>query len=74
MIKEPEQILTVGDLKRELQNWSDSTEITFGGTMAGAELVFYRFKKRDDKLLHIELNEEFPGPSVYRVTIPDEGR
>lgn len=66
------QILTVGQLKRELQKWSDDTEITFGETMAGAELNFYRFKKRDDKLLHIELNEDFPGPGKYTVTIPDE--
>lgn len=73
-MKDEPQILTVSDLKRELQKWSDDTEITFGGTMAGAELVFYRFKERDAKLLHIELNEEFPGPGTYRVTIPDDGR
>ncbi|MGL3210929.1 hypothetical protein [Bradyrhizobium sp. BR 1433] len=54
----PEQVLTVGDLKRELAKWSDETEIDFGATEARTPLVFYRFKKRGDKLLQIELNEE----------------
>ena len=53
-----EQVLTVGDLKKELQHWTDDTEIDFGTTEAGTSLVFYRFKKRDDKLLQIELNED----------------
>ncbi len=64
-----ESALTVGDLKRELKNWSDDSEIVFGGTMAGAELTFFRFKSRDEKVLQIELNEEFLGPGTYKVTI-----
>ncbi|MCW2323250.1 hypothetical protein AB7M70_000982 [Bradyrhizobium japonicum] len=54
----PEQVLTVGELKRELLKWSDDTEIDFGATEAGTALIFYRFKKRGDRLLQIELNED----------------
>lgn len=71
MQNDAEQTLTVGDLKRELQNWTDDTEIVFGGTLAGADLSFYRFKMRGEKVLQIELNENFPGPGTYSVTIPE---
>jgi len=50
--------LTVRELKRELTKWSDDTEIVFGGTPAGAELVFSRFTSHGEKILQIELIEE----------------
>ena len=56
-----EQTLTVALLKRELDNWSDDTEIDFGVTMSGSPLTFYRFKKRDEKILQIELNDAAGG-------------
>lgn len=49
--------LTVGDLRNAIAYVDDSVEITFGGTLAGAALEFYRFKWRGDDLLQIELNE-----------------
>ena len=51
------QTLTVAQLKRELEHWSDDTEIDFGVTMAGSPLTFYRFMKRDEKVLQIELSD-----------------
>ena len=49
--------LTVGDIRNAIAFVDDSVEITFGGTIAGAALEFYRFKWRGDDLLQIELNE-----------------
>jgi len=49
--------LTVKDIRDAINGVSDDTEITFGSTLAGKELLFYRFKWRGDKLLQIELNE-----------------
>ena len=65
-------MFTVKDLREELAGLPDDTEITFGSTVAAVPLVFYRFKMRGDKLLQIELNEDFPMPGVYKVTV-DEG-
>lgn len=53
------QPLTVGELKEGLADVADDVEIDFGGTLAGRKLLFYRFKWRGDKLLQIELNEDF---------------
>lgn len=50
--------LTVKELKYELSAWSDDTEITFGGTLSGHSLVFLRFKRRGEKLLHIDVVED----------------
>jgi hypothetical protein len=50
--------LTVRELKRGLTKWTDDTEIVFGGTPTGAELVFSHFTSRGEKILHIELIEE----------------
>jgi len=52
-----EMPLTVGDIRDAIDGLSDDVEIYFGSTMAGKELKFYRFKKRGEKLLQIELNE-----------------
>lgn len=52
-----ENTLTVAELKRQLAGWSDDTKIDFGCTLTGTPLVFYRFKKRGEKSLQIELNE-----------------
>jgi len=49
--------LTVREIRKEIQNLPDDIEIDFGQTLAGKPLVFYRFKRRDEKVLHIELNE-----------------
>jgi hypothetical protein len=49
--------LTVGDLRNAIAYVDDAVEITFGGTLAGASLEFYRFKWRGEDLLQIELNE-----------------
>lgn len=50
--------LTVGELKHELSAWSDDSEITFGSNIHGDPLVFLRFKRRGDKLLHIDVVED----------------
>lgn len=52
--------LTVGDIRNAIHDLDNDVEITFGSTMAGLELAFYRFKWRGDKLLQIELNEKEP--------------
>lgn len=64
--------LTVGQLVDDLLLFGRDCEITFGSTMAGAELVFYRTKRRGENLVQIELNEDFPEPGTYSVTIPKE--
>lgn len=50
--------LTVGEMRNAISGVADDVEITFGGTLAGKALTFYRWKWRGDKLLQIELNEE----------------
>lgn len=50
--------LTVGELREELSAWPDDAQITFGGTLAGHSLVFLRFKRRGEKLLHIDVVED----------------
>ncbi|HXO70407.1 MAG TPA: hypothetical protein VN838_15700 [Bradyrhizobium sp.] len=54
--------LTVKDMREAIAGLPDDVEFMFGSTMAGDELVFYRFKWRDQKqkLLQIELNELSP--------------
>jgi len=49
--------ITVWELKEKLQGYPDDTEITFGSTIAGVPLIFYRVKSRGDDLVQIELNE-----------------
>lgn len=52
------KVLTVGELRKFLENQSFDTEITFGSSKYRKRpLIFYRFKKRGDNLLQIELNE-----------------
>jgi hypothetical protein len=65
--------LTVGDVRDAIHDLDYDVEIIFGGTMLGANLSFCRFKWRGDKLLQMELNEDFPGPGKYSITIPDDG-
>jgi hypothetical protein len=50
--------LTARELRNELTKWSDDTEIVFGGTSTGAELVFSGFTSHGEKILQIELIEE----------------
>lgn len=49
--------ITLGDLKERLAGYPDDMQISFGATLAGAILVFYRVKQRGPKHLQIELNE-----------------
>jgi hypothetical protein len=50
--------LTVGDIRDAIHGLPRDVEIDFGSTEAGVPLIFYRFKWRGEKLLHIELNED----------------
>jgi hypothetical protein len=52
---------TVGDLRNAIHGLDNDVEIIFGGTLAGGNLTFYRFKWRGDNLLQIELNEQSGG-------------
>jgi len=51
------QTLTVGAIREAIRGVADDVEITFGETLNGVPLHFYRFKWRDEKLLQFELNE-----------------
>ena len=61
---EDRAILSVADLKRELANWSDDTEVIFcvslGDRVVSDDLCFNRFKGRGEKLLQIQLYEDTP--------------
>lgn len=50
-----EQRITVGQLKRHLEGYEDSDELSFSG------LDFYRLKRRGPGLVQVEFNQ-----SVYR--------
>lgn len=63
---------TVGDLRNAIHDLDNDVEIIFGATMVGAELSFYRFKQRGDNLLQMELNEFFPEPGKYSITVGEE--
>ena len=53
-----EKRLKVGELRRYLSDLPHDMEITFGSSKwSKRPLMFYRFKKRGENLLHIELNE-----------------
>lgn len=65
--------LTVQDIRDAIEGLDGDVEITFGSTVAAVPLVFYRFKWRGDKLLSIELNEEFPEPGTYTVIVSEDG-
>ncbi|PRZ41442.1 hypothetical protein [Tritonibacter scottomollicae] len=58
MISSTDQPLTVGDIRDAIAYVDDDVEISFGSTLAGDVLRFYRFKWRGDMLLQMELNEE----------------
>lgn len=49
--------ITVGELRAMLREFRDDVEITFGATLDGTPLEFYRVKPRGDDLVQIELNE-----------------
>jgi hypothetical protein len=50
--------LTVQDIRDAIRGLPGDVEITFGSTVSGTPLIFYRFKWRGEKLLQIELNED----------------
>src|ERR1700753_309884 len=54
---EEEHRITVGELREQLNGYSDDTEITFGCALDAVPLIFYRVKTRGEKLVQIELNE-----------------
>ena len=59
---EPVPILTVGDLKSELNRWSDETPVTFYSPLREQEFRFYRYRPGDSVLV-LEINE-FPETSA----------
>ena len=67
--------LTVGNLKKMIEDLDSSMEISFGSTKYSSRpLKFYRFKKRGHNLLDIELNEiEYENPEFQeqdtRITV-----
>ena len=65
--------LTVGDIRNAIHDLDNDVAITFGSTIAGVPLSFYRFKWRGDKLLQFELNEDFPEPGTYSVVYLKDG-
>jgi hypothetical protein len=53
--------LTVGELNKHVADLPSDMEITFGSSKHSKRpLIFYRFKRRGDNLLQIELNELDP--------------
>ena len=53
--------LTIGKLKKQIENLSSNMEVTFGSSKHSKRpLIFYRFKFRGDDLLQIELSELNP--------------
>jgi hypothetical protein len=64
--------LTLGQLRRDLAEYPDDAEVVFGGTVLGSELKFYRVKGRGEKVVQIELNEEFPHAGTFSVTVPED--
>ncbi|WP_432347916.1 hypothetical protein WMC41_09910 [Shinella yambaruensis] len=56
--------ITVGELRAMLREYRDHVEITFGATLNGTPLEFYRVKSRGDDLVQIELNERPPEDEV----------
>lgn len=57
--------MTVGELRDRLKGYSDETEITFGSNIFGVPIIFYRFKRRGENLLQIELSEDYTVKGVY---------
>lgn len=55
------QDISVGELRQFLKNEDPAKEITFGSSKFRMRpMIFYRFKKVSDQLLHIELSEIDP--------------
>jgi hypothetical protein len=61
-VNDEDRRITVGRLREELSGYRATDEITFGCTMNGDPLVFYRVKRRGPDLAQIELNELMPEP------------
>lgn len=53
------RLMTVADLRRQLEVFDDDAEVFFGGTEDALE--FYRLKLRGEKLLQFEFSQQ-----VYR--------
>jgi hypothetical protein len=56
-VEDEPYVLTVGAIREAIRGVADDVEITFGETLNGVPLRFYRFKWRGEKLLQFELNE-----------------
>ena len=50
--------ITVGDIRNALAYIDDNVKVSFGGTLEGIPLKFYRFKWRGENLFQFELNED----------------
>ena len=44
--READYRITLGELREVLRGYPDSAEVTFGSTMAGVPLIFFRVKHR----------------------------
>ena len=57
--------ITVGELKELLEGFTDDTELYFSG------LDFYRGKRRGEKVVQIEFNQQVYKDSSGKVVIED---
>src|SRR5947207_15291612 len=55
-VMEPVPLVTVGDLKSELNRWSNETPVTFYSPLREQEFRFYRYRPGDSVLV-LEINE-----------------
>lgn len=58
-------LITVGELKKQLNLYSNDTEISFSG------LDFYRLRKRGDNLVQVEFNQLIYKDNAGKIIISD---
>lgn len=63
-MQERTPILTVGDLKSELDRWDDETPVTFRSPLNAQDFRFYRFQGKPKETLVVELNEYPDTPTI----------
>ena len=57
-------IITVGELRAELNRWRDSAAVTFRCPLQDQELRFYRVQSPSKDVVQIELNQYPETPAV----------
>jgi hypothetical protein len=57
-------IITVGELKAELNRWNDAAAVTFRCPLENQELRFYRVQGPSNDVVQIELNQYPETPPV----------